>query len=61
MNQMQCGGRKKRSTMDNIIIMSTIIDKKKKTKLFHDAYLLQKQLNALTNCVLKITSQNSRN
>lgn len=60
MNQMQCGGRKKRSTMDNIIIMSTIIDKKK-TELFHDAYLLQKQLNALTNCVLKITSQNSRN
>ena len=60
MNQMQCGGREKRATMDNIIIMSTIIDKKK-TELFHDAYLLQKQLNALTNCVLKITSQNSRN
>ena len=57
---MQCGGREKRATMDNIIIMSTIIDKKK-TELFHDAYLLQKQLNALTNCVLKITSQNSRN
>ena len=29
MNQMQCAGRIKRSTIDNTIIMSAIIDKKK--------------------------------
>ena len=33
MNQMQCVGRTQRSTMDNIIIMSAIIEKRRTERL----------------------------
>ena len=44
MNKMQCAGRTQRPTMDNIIIMSSITEKRRTER---HTYFLQMQLNVL--------------